>query len=157
VSYATPDQFTAWTSHLTDLDVPDVTGEDPVQTLQNLLDRASADIDAALCWPLPPDPPDPDDPLLNMRIPASGLSRYEQQALARANVAQAVYRCERGDDELAFGQPDIVSVSGIAFAQVKPEPIGGETFLALSGAPALWWYRSGTVTPDPPPDDSAPQ
>lgn len=152
-SYCTVDQFTRWTSHIADqLDIP--------EDVQALLDRASADIDAHLCVPLPPDPPppaDPDDPLEPLpstRLDPAKLSRWEAWVLSKACAEQSVYRLIQGEDEIAEGTSRIASIGGggqsVTFSRDKLDLLGPQTFVSLVSAPNLWKFRTGTVPPDDP-------
>ncbi len=104
MSYASAERFAAQTAHL-DLDTPD--------DIPALLQRASADLDSYLQWPMPPDPdPDADPPAVADRIDTAKLTWWARDCLARAWCAQAAYRCEIGEDSLVEGKPRTATCSG---------------------------------------------
>jgi hypothetical protein len=147
VSYATPDDLRAYGAFLSDtIDIP---GDDT--EAQALIDRAGRDVEWFLGFPPPPDPAVPTAPLPD-RI--TGLPRYETRMLNRAVCAQACYRVSRDEGTLLEGQPDIISAGGITFAASAPPIMSPQTFIELSGAPLLHWWRHGLGVPDDPPTDA---
>jgi hypothetical protein len=140
MSYATADQFAAQLAHVADdLDIP--------EDLDGLLQRASGDLDAYLCWPPPVGPvlvpPDPVD-----RIDTSQLTWWQRDALARATCQQAAYRLTVAELDLIEGAPRVTAVGGaLTFAPTAPDLIGRSALVCLSGA-GLLRYRTGTAPPD---------
>ena len=143
MSYASISEFNLGMAHLlADLDVP--------EDLQGLLDRASADLDSFLRWPLPEDPPE-GEPLPTTRIPDSALTLWERRCLTQAAIAQAAYRLIQGEDEIAEGRSRVLSVSGgtsITFDAGPVDPIAPSARHALSAAPKLTQYATGIASPD---------
>lgn len=132
MSYATPDQFTAATGHLS-LDVP--------EDLTGLLERASRDIDAFLAWPAAV--------AAGLRIDVTALTPFQADVLAQACARQAAYRCEIGEDDLVEGAPRLTAApGGLAFATTAPDRIGVDVLVLLQGAGLL--RRSGCAPPPPP-------
>jgi hypothetical protein len=116
------------------------------EQLDALLERASADVDAWLCWPVPGD----DDPAVPpCRIDVATLTKWESWVLSTSTVWQGLYRIARNEIDLLEGPPDLVSAGGLSFASQAAPLIGGMTELALSGCPTLHRYRHGLGVEEP--------
>jgi hypothetical protein len=145
-SYASLDQFEEFVTAIECPDLPDTPSD-----VQALLDRASEDIDAWLRWPAPPDPEDDGEPPVT-RIPAASLTRFERRRLARATIAQALYRVTVGEGELLEGAGRITAAGGISFVTAAPDPIAPAARHALSACPKLTQFAHGIAAGD---DDPA--
>jgi hypothetical protein len=140
VSYATPDQFAALTAHMYSLDLPDDIGA--------LLQRASADLDSYLSWPMPDLDTVPPAPL--DRINVGVLTLWQRDCLVRACCAQAAYRRVVGEDDFVEGKPRLTNFGGLQLATTAPDPIGPSALVCLAGA-GLLLNRTGCAPPDEPP------
>jgi hypothetical protein len=152
VSYASREQWEAWSAHIDSAsDAGDV---------QALLDRATADLDAWLCWPMPPDPDPLPTPLSDLppvgpvvlapvgRIDPASLTWWQRDCLAKACVLQALYRLEVDESSLIEGRPQVQSVGGLlTFDRAGPDPISPAAITALAGA-GLLVHRTGCAPPD---------
>jgi hypothetical protein len=145
--YATVEDFRAHADYLSNS--INISGDDSV--LEELLDRASRDVESYLCFPAVDDPDDPD--AVPDRIPP--LTASQQRSLMRATVSQAAYRLARDEGDLLEGAPSLLSAAGVSFSAQPPPPIGPETMMWLSGNPSLWTWRTGCAPPDRPTDAPA--
>jgi hypothetical protein len=124
----------------------DLTDDYTDEMLDALLERASADLDGWLCWPVPGD----DDPAVPpCRIDVGSLSKWESWTLQTATIWQAQYRLARDEIDLLSGPPDLVAAGGLSFASQAPPLIGGMTQLVLSGCPTLHVHRHGLGVEEP--------
>jgi hypothetical protein len=135
-AYATPAQLRAYGKFVLD-ELAQWVDDDVCQAI---LDRASADVDAYLQWPVPDDTSNVQPP---GRIDLTQLSGWETWCLGNACVNQAMYRLSRSEQDLLEGPPDLVSAGGSTFATTAPPPVGAMTILALTGCPSLHVYRTG--------------
>lgn len=140
MAYVSVEDFEAAVSHL-GLDLPD--------DVAGLLQRASQDIDSHTQWPLPVLDPEADPPATFDRIDPAALGPFAADCLRRATIAQAAYRCSQGEDALAEGRPQILSLPGLQLARDAPDVIGPAAIVALAGG-GLLRYRTGTAPADGP-------
>lgn len=130
-AYATSAQFLQW-QHDVDYDLADVDA---------LLERASRDVDSYLAWPAPV--------TTGLRIDPTTLSAFQADCLTQATVRQACYRLTVGEEDLAEGQPRVVSVGQVGLATTPPDRIGPDVLVILQAAGLL--RRSGCAAPPPDP------
>ena len=140
-SYATLDQFGQWTDFPYNLNDNKVEGtsETNAYYVERALAQASRDLDSYLGWPAPKD--------AGLRTDVEKqLSDYQTEMLARAAVAQAVYR-------LRVGEPLMVDPTSRHFRDgsnvaVLPRPARYAPGALEALQDAGIYRRSGTVPPD---------
>jgi hypothetical protein len=154
-SYASASLFVTLTQHLDLGDLPPTTTTAVVDgvTVQtggvpDLLERASEDLDAFLCWPAPYD--------FGRRIPVEALTPFAYDCLARATCLQAAYRLTVTEDDMTEGRPRALTIGGgqVTFSPTAPDPISPAALVLLAGAGL--YKRSNCASAPAPPSDAFP-
>jgi hypothetical protein len=109
-----------------------------------LIERAEDDVDRIL------DPALVRDDETGRKLDPDNLTDAQAAALSRAVAAQVEYRLTVGEDELV-GDDSLRGVAGLTF-QPATRPPGPKAVEELSAYGFPW--RSGTVLPEPDPEDA---